>query len=303
MMAKHETLFDLYTEGLKLIGASRVNEAEKAFFEVIARYLEAGGKAADQDRAAVTESFFQAGTIAKTMGDIAPAAVLLGEALARGCEHPEAATGLAFALLHCNRLDAAEKALEALPGGARRFAEAEWLRGQIALKRKDFPAAETWLRKAIATGPARGEMLVDLSFALEGQKNYRGGVEAVAEALKINPGLYDVYLEAGDRAFALDQEGPALWWLRRTEKVAPASPAAWYYLGARYYALGARDEAERAYLASLTLGPSLNSYNSLSRLLEQSNRLKQAASVARAGLRIDPSNGGLLSTLARCRSR
>lgn len=275
----------------------------KAWPPAIARYLETDAQVDSEGREAVANDFFHAGVRAKGLGRVAEAATLLERAVSLGCREDEAVTGLAYALLHCNRLEEAHAVLDRAPETLAGESTALWLRGQIELKRQRFPSAEEWLRRAIAQGPVRAEMLVDLSFALDENKKFVESAEAVARALSMNPSLYDSYLEVGDQALAIDQEALALWWLRRAEKVTPSTPAAWHYLGTRYYVLGARDDAERAQLASLQCAPSLNAYHSLSRLLEQSNRIKQASNVARTGLRLDPANSALRNVMARCLAR
>jgi tetratricopeptide (TPR) repeat protein len=302
MTSKSESVFDRYTEGLKLIGAARVNEAEQAFFEVIAHHLDSQGAPSAEEKAHAAESFFQAAAIANGMGEVAVAAAFYRRALALGNVRPEAALGLATALMHCNRIDEAEAALAKVADPAF-TAEVRWRQGHIALKRRKPAEAEALFREALKGLPSRAEIEIDVALALEGQGKVREAAEAAAAASRQDSGLYDRFLDAADRAFTLDQEGLAMWNLARAEKTAPAQALTWFLLGARYYQVGALPEAERAYLASLNLGASLNTYRDLAALMEQSNRLKQAANIARAGLRFDPDDGMLLNVLAECRAR
>lgn len=298
-----DTSSDRQPEDLRHGLTERSHDEIKAWHSAIARYLDANGKEDSEGCETVANFFLQAGLRAKGLGRVVEAAALLERAVSLGDRRDDAITGLAHALLHCNRLEEAHAVLDQAPETLASTGVVLWLRGQIELKRRRFPSAEDWLRRAIAQGPARAEMLIDLSFALDENKKFVESAEAVTRALSMNSSLYDSYLEAGDQALAIDQEALALWWLRRAEKVTPSTPAAWHYLGTRYYVLGARDDAERAQLASLQCAPSLNAYHSLSRLLEQSNRIKQASNVARAGLRVDPSHAALRNVMARCLSR
>jgi tetratricopeptide (TPR) repeat protein len=101
----------------------------------------------------------------------------------------------------------------------------------------------TTARKKLAADPNNVALMLALSKAQAGRRQYREAVEICTKALAIAPDNVDLLLERGHRELGLRQFKAALEDLKRASGLAPGNLDVFYHLGLAHYFLGEFREA------------------------------------------------------------
>ncbi len=186
-------------------------------------------------------------------GDPAAAEIGFRRVLGRKPLHADAAYNLARCVLAQGKLEeAAElfgRVLLAAPDDARGYAG----KGDLAQMARDFPAAETWYRRALNADPALRDAAAGLIAVLHGQGQAEAALAAVERALLQHPG--DGVFEQ-QRAILLLQTGHTDQAIAGFEAAKRAgNPAALIPLAQLHASRGALKAATLAYFEALGANP------------------------------------------------
>ena len=111
-----------------------------------------------------------------------------------------------------------------------------------ALGRKLYSLADdesvTTARKKLAADPKNVELVLALSKAQAGRRQYKEAVATCTEGLAFAPKDADLYVERGHRELGLREFAPASQDLKRATELAPQNLDAFYHLGLARYFLG-----------------------------------------------------------------
>ncbi len=133
----------------------------------------------------------------------------------------------------------------------------------------------TTARKKLAADPTNVELVLALSKAEAGRRQYKEAVATCTRGLSIAPKDADLYVERGHRELGLREFGPAMQDLKRATELAPENLDAFYHLGLSHYFLGEFSAAAVAFDAARALAKNNDS------LIDTSNWLY--VSLRRAG--------------------
>jgi tetratricopeptide (TPR) repeat protein len=160
------------------------------------------------------------GKAAKAMnrGSFGAAEELFSKSLQGFAKNPRALTGRGSARIALKRLDDAaadyqaavnlEPAIVEVIGPA--MSHAFFLRGRAAISRKDLPAAERDLKRAVALDAGNAPALIELASLDILRRNYRGCAAKLDKALAISPDSADAYANRGACRSALGRHKDAL---------------------------------------------------------------------------------------------
>jgi Flp pilus assembly protein TadD len=156
---------------------------------------------------------------------------------------------LATFLIDGARYDEAERALAPLGPSL----EADRLRAEVYIARKQYPEAASVLEKAVALAPQDALLRAHLGHVYLEQRDFPKALDQLSRALRLAPGQNDTLRDlvaarylSGDYAGALE----ALDQLARREPLAPVS---WFVRATCYDKLGRKPEALDAYQKFLAL--------------------------------------------------
>jgi DNA-binding winged helix-turn-helix (wHTH) protein/TolB-like protein/Flp pilus assembly protein TadD len=156
----------------------------------------------------------------------------------------EAHGSLAHALMHEWKLAEAgaefQRALTLTPNHTSiYFAYAEYL---TAIHKYDESATE--VKKALKLDPLSPSMLQMLNWPLYLKGDYRGGLEALKEALRVDPNFWMPYMDEGYDLLALGQYSEAIAQFEKARSLNPLSTINLSGLGAAYARAGRRTDAQ-----------------------------------------------------------
>ncbi|MCH8081396.1 MAG: sulfotransferase [Proteobacteria bacterium] len=236
-------------------------------------------------------------------GEFAAALLFAKKAKGLGCESADNDLNIAESL---GALDKSEEAarlcrdvLQETPDNRR----AHMLLGWMLMGCKDFKAAAASFQAALELGVEDGEILVDLGIALEADGDETRAGKHFDRAKIDYPDLFETLMDKADRLFSRHLNKAARQGLRKAEKVALKDARAYYEMGLANFIMGFAREAEKLFLASLGLRPTLEAYRELSGLYEKSNNLNKAESFARGALQNAPQEPSLNLVMAHCERR
>jgi tetratricopeptide (TPR) repeat protein len=120
----------------------------------------------------------------------------------------------------------------------------EWLKRSIALeKRKDWKGLLDWSLKWTKSEPKNALAWYDLGYAYDELKRYNDAIEALRQAVHIDPGYVNAWNNLGAAYVELRRYHDAIEALRQAVRIDPANTNAWYNLGVAYAFSGNRTEA------------------------------------------------------------
>jgi Flp pilus assembly protein TadD len=122
-------------------------------------------------------------------------------------------------------------------------------------REKDYQGAIKELRQAVAEYPSFVTALNLIGILHLRLNELDKADEALKAALKIDPQAYEPLLNRSIALFRLARFKDAETFLRKTLKVKPDSPFAYYYLGRTLQKLGKNEEAEKAFLTCTEMKP------------------------------------------------
>jgi tetratricopeptide (TPR) repeat protein len=126
-----------------------------------------------------------------------------------------------------------------------------------ALGRKLYSLSDdesvTAARKRLAADPKNVALVLALSKAEAGRRQYREAVATCSKGLLAAPKDADLYVERGHRELGLRDFKPALQDLKRATELAPDNLDAHYHLGLAHYFLGEFSAAAASFEAARTL--------------------------------------------------
>ena len=96
----------------------------------------------------------------------------------------------------------------------------------------------TSARKKLAADPKNVELVLALSKAQAGRRQYKEAITTCTEGLSIAPKNADLYVERGHRELGLRQFAQAMQDLKRATELAPQNLDAFYHLGLSHYFMG-----------------------------------------------------------------
>ncbi|MES1245272.1 MAG: sulfatase-like hydrolase/transferase [Acidobacteriota bacterium] len=232
--AKIHTLDD-FGRALSLAGAQRYAEAVPLFQQLV------------RDNPLMLDSWESLGQALQKLGRHDEALAAYEEAMKVSGGAGHVALSMAALLLDMDRLDDARKHAEiGLPTSP---AVAHNLLAQVALAKKDLPAAEKEARAALEARGSRLGPLVTLAGVLEAQGKLEEALKLTDDALaEMKPGqtFTGLYLVRGDLFGRLDRGAEAEQAFLREIHDFPADTAAYTRLAALYAALGRPAEAVNA---------------------------------------------------------
>ena len=136
---------------------------------------------------------------------------------------------------------------------------------------------------ALAKDPGNVALVLQLSKAQAGQRQYREAVTTDTEGIAAAPGSAALYLERGHRKLGLRQFRPAMVDLRRAVQLDPSQLDSHYHLGLSLYFQGEFPEAAHSFQRALDLAKSDDSVidcsNWLYVSLRRAGQTKEAAKV------------------------
>jgi tetratricopeptide (TPR) repeat protein len=136
-------------------------------------------------------------------------------------------------------------------------------------------------RKKLAADPKNVALVLALSKAEAGRRQYREAVATCTKGLLAAPKDADLYVERGHRELGLREFRMAMQDLKRATELAPGNLDANYHLGLAYYFLGEFSEAAASFEAARALAKNNDSLIDCSNWLYVS--LRRAGQEARAG--------------------
>jgi len=114
----------------------------------------------------------------------------------------------------------------------------------------------TEARKRLAADPKNVELVLALSKAEAGRRQYRESVTTCTKGLLVAPDNADLYVERGHRELGLRAFRSAMQDLKRATMLAPDNLDAHYHLGLAHYFLGEFSEAAASFAAARALAKS-----------------------------------------------
>lgn len=162
-----------------------------------------------------------------------------------------------------------------------------------ALARKLYPLPDDDsvrnARTKLAADPKNVALVLALSKAEAGRRQYREAVATCTKGLSAAPNDADLYVERGHRELGLREFRPALQDLKRATELAPNNLDAHYHLGLAHYFLGEFSAAATSFEAARALAKNNDSLIDCSNWLYVSlRRAGQEASANEALARITP---------------
>ena len=133
----------------------------------------------------------------------------------------------------------------------------------------------TSARKKLAADPKNVELVLALSKAQAGRRQYKEAIATCTEGLSTAPKNADLYVERGHRELGLRQIAQAMQDLKRATELAPQNLDGFYHLGLSHYFLGEFSAAAASFDAARALAKNNDS------LIDTSNWLY--VSLRRAG--------------------
>jgi len=133
----------------------------------------------------------------------------------------------------------------------------------------------TTARKKLAADPKNVELVLALSKAQAGRRQYKEAIATCTEGLSTAPKNADLYVERGHRELGLRQIAQAMQDLKRATELAPQNLDGFYHLGLSHYFLGEFSAAAASFDAARALAKNNDS------LIDTSNWLY--VSLRRAG--------------------
>jgi lipoprotein NlpI len=110
-------------------------------------------------------------------------------------------------------------------------------------------------RKKLEADPKNVKLVVALSQAMAGRRQYREAVDACTKGLAFAPESADLYIERGHRELGLREFAAAQSDLERAAALDPKKIDAFYHLGLAHYFQGQFDAAADAFRKGLALAP------------------------------------------------
>ena len=220
------------------------------------------------------------------------AAIDVGAALERGLEHHRS-----------GRLAEARQVYERVLQQDSRNARALFLLGTLALQERNYEAAESFIRQAIAADSGEASYHNNLGVVLRESGRLEDALDSYREAIELRPDYAEAYCNFGIALKELGRTEEAISPLERAVELAPKFGGAYSNLGNALQALGRPDEAMRAYDKAVALSPADPSVH-LNRAITRQDlgNLDGAQSDFREVLRLRPQHGEawrLLSGLKR----
>jgi tetratricopeptide (TPR) repeat protein len=111
----------------------------------------------------------------------------------------------------------------------------------------------TTARKKLATNPKNVALMLALSKAEAGRRQYKEAVATCTKGLLIAPRNADLYVERGHRELGLREFKQAIQDLKRATELAPSNLDAHYHLGLAHYFLGEFNAAATSFEAARAL--------------------------------------------------
>ncbi len=105
----------------------------------------------------------------------------------------------------------------------------------------------TAARKNLAADPKNVDLVLQLSKAEAGRRQYKEAVATTTEGLAFAPKIPDLYLERGHRELGLREFKAAMNDLEQATRLAPEMLDAYYHLGLAHYFLGEFDQAAASF--------------------------------------------------------
>ena len=202
----------------------------------------------------------------------------LCRALARSFDHTRDRETLADAEQACQRslaLDATlidtEKALASLYGSDGRYRD----------------AADAYSR-VIARNARDADALLGLGQAYDGLGRAREAESTLRKATDIEPAYWSTHMALGRFLFQRGRADEALAAFRRVTQLVPTSAMAWSNVGAALQLKGDLAGAEKAYVASLKLGPSKGAYSNVATIQFVLGRFEDAAANFARAVELSP---------------
>jgi len=147
----------------------------------------------------------------------------------------------------------------------------------------------TTARKRLAADPKNVALVLALSKAEAGRRQYRQAVATCTRGLLAASKDADLYVERGHRELGLREFRPAMRDLKRATELAPSNLDAHYHLGLAHYFLGEFDAAAASFEAARALAKNNDSLIDCSNWLYVSlRRAGQEARASEALARITP---------------
>ena len=147
----------------------------------------------------------------------------------------------------------------------------------------------TTARKRLAADPQNVALVLALSKAEAGRRQYREAVATCTRGLLAAAKDADLYVERGHRELGLREFRPAMRDLKRATELAPSNLDAHYHLGLAHYFLGEFDAAAASFEAARALAKNNDSLIDCSNWLYVSlRRAGQEARASEALARITP---------------
>jgi tetratricopeptide (TPR) repeat protein len=154
-------------------------------------------------------------------------------------------------------LDACSCALELDPY----YAEAQAFLAEIYADQGDWIPARTTAQQAIETDFQSMDAHHNMGYALEVQGRYGEAVDSYENAIRLQPNLGPLYVDAGRASYWLGDLAAAAEHFKQALKLSPTDPEAYNWLGLTYYTNGEYSLAIDAYEQSLGIGPNYVSSN------------------------------------------
>jgi len=143
--------------------------------------------------------------------------------------------------------------------------------------------------KKLAADPKNVALVLALSKAEAGRRQYREAVATCIQGLSGAPNDADLYVERGHRELGLREFRPAMQDLKRATELAPQNLDAHYYLGLAHYFVGEFREAASSFEKARVLAKSNDSLIDTSNWLYVSlRRADQEAKASEVLIRITP---------------
>ena len=158
-------------------------------------------------------------------------------------------------LLASGRLDEAARNVERLTKGHPQFGEAWLLLGRLQILRRQFPEAESSLRRHLELEPRSTQGLFQLGTALFNQNRFAEAADTFAKATEIKPDFGPAHF---NRAYALVRSGKraeAVPSFREALRHNPEHVEIYVLLGDLHRQLGQRDEALKVVREGRALAP------------------------------------------------
>jgi tetratricopeptide (TPR) repeat protein len=129
---------------------------------------------------------------------------------------------------------------------ARKSAEAYWVQGEKLRDAGDYPKAIEAYKQVIALAPETA-LAADANHGIGwiniDQKDYRGAVIPLGEALRLKPNDSEVNFELGQAFIFLGQNPKAISYLKQAIHLQADFADAYYYLGLAYDLMGDKPDA------------------------------------------------------------